>query len=160
MILECLVSCSVQLLGDAEIAGGKPGKAPVATAVVIIRSCILRSIQIVEDTHANVADTRTSDLAFFELEGDGLGFGVDALDDSGTRGIPRIAHGYFDAVVAEFRNLQESPKFQALHLGVAFLVDHAAQACHPGCEVPELGTVIKSHPALKGVWKLFVGELP
>ena len=160
MILECLVSCSVQLFGDAEIAGSEPGKAPVATAVVIIRGCILRSVQIVEDAHTYIPDPRTSDLAFFELEGDGLGRGVDAFDDPGTWSIPRIAHGYFDTVVAEFRYLQESPKFQALHLCVPFLVDYAAKASHAGCEPPELGTVVKGHFTFECVRELFVGEFP
>ena len=113
-----------------------------------------------EDAHTYIPDPRTSDLAFFELEGDGLGFGVDAFDDPGTWSIPRIAHGYFDTVVAEFRYLQESPKFQALHLCVPFLVDYAAKASHAGCEPPELGTVVKGHFTFECVRELFVGEFP
>ena len=109
LVFERLVGRGVQLFGNAEIARCEAGKASVAFAVIVVFRCIIRGFGAVEDTHANITDPRTAYFAFFEFERDGLGFGIDALDDPGAWSKPCVAHCNIDPIVPQFRNLKESP---------------------------------------------------
>ena len=109
LVFERLVGRRVQHFGNAEIARCKSGKASVAFAVIVVFRCIIRGFGAVEDTHANITDTRAAYFAFFEFERDGLGFGIDALDDPGAWSKPCITHCNIDPIVPQFRNLKESP---------------------------------------------------
>ena len=113
-----------------------------------------------EDTHANITDPRTSYFAFFEFERDGLGFGIDALDDPGAWSKPCVAHCNIDPIVSQFRNFKESPQLEALHFGIPFLVDKSADAGNSCCVIAELRPVLEGHFAFEGIRELLVRKLP
>ena len=77
-IPELAFVLGIKNFGDAKIACSKTRKAEVSPAVVEIFRGIFRRIQRVENTHAEVADTRRPYFTIFELQRESLGFGIYA----------------------------------------------------------------------------------
>ena len=134
LVFKLLVMVA-QDLRDAEVGCSETREGAVTAAVIPVRGGILRSVEAVEDAHANVVHGNGAPLAFFQFERHQLLRGVHRGDDAAARRAPVVAHGDFDPVEVILRNREAATQNQAFKLSVPLLVDAASEACHAACEI-------------------------
>ena len=134
LVAEPLVAVA-QDLRDTEIDRCEACEREVAPAVVGICRRIVRRVEVVEDTHADIPDSYGADLSLFEFERYELLLLVHALDHPGARSAPVVPDADAHTVVPKLRNLQKTTDEEALQLAGASSVDLCTEAGDAAGEV-------------------------
>lgn len=131
LVAEPLVAVA-QDLRDTEIDRCEACEREVAPAVVGICRRIVRRVEVVEDTHADIPDSYGADLSLFEFERYELLLLVHALDHPGARSAPVVPDADAHTVVPKLRNLQKTTDEEALQLAGAFFTYKPAHSGNTG----------------------------